>query len=107
MGKAIAAKVEEFLRTGQIQAHQELLAKAQPGLSQLLQIFRPRPKTIALLDKSWAYQPGRPGEGGEGTRPEAARISPAKEANISKSIERIQKAQHRMYSSAEPAVDES
>ncbi len=109
VGKAIAAKVEEFLRTGQIQAHQELLAKTPPGLSQLLQISGLGPKTIALLNEKL-------GVTGLDDLERAAkehrirrlpRMGPTKEANIIKSIERYRKRSTRiLYSSAEPAVQQ-
>jgi DNA polymerase (family 10) len=109
VGKAIAAKVEEFLRTGQIQAHQELLAKTPPGLSQLLQISGLGPKTIALLNEKL-------GVTGLDDLERAAkehrirrlpRMGPTKEANIQKSIERYRKRSTRiLYSSAEPAVQQ-
>ena len=49
VGKAIAQKVEEFLRTGQIQSHQDLLAQTPAGLAELLKISGLGPKTIFLL----------------------------------------------------------
>ncbi|HNX39024.1 MAG TPA: helix-hairpin-helix domain-containing protein, partial [Methanothrix sp.] len=109
VGKAIAAKVEEYLQTGQILAHQELLAKTPPGLSQLLQISGLGPKTIALLNEKL-------GVTGLDDLERAAkehrirrlpRMGPTKEANIIKSIERYRKRSTRiLYSSAEPAVQQ-
>jgi len=49
VGKAIAQKVEEFLRTGKIQAHQDLLKETPEGLSELLKISGLGPKTIFML----------------------------------------------------------
>src|SRR5690554_6860171 len=36
IGKSTAAKIEEFLKTGQMAAHKETLAKIPPSLSELL-----------------------------------------------------------------------
>ena len=49
VGKAIAQKVEEYLRTGRIQSHQELLAQTPSGLAELLKISGLGPKTIFML----------------------------------------------------------
>ena len=109
VGKAIAAKVEEFLRTGQIQAHQELLAKTPPGLSQLLQISGLGPKTIALLNEKLGVSSLDDLERAakEHRIRRLPRMGPTKEANIQKSIERYRKRSIRiLYSSAEPAVQQ-
>jgi len=109
VGKAIAAKVEEYLQTGQIQAHQELLAKTPPGLSQLLQISGLGPKTIALLNEKLGVSSLDDLERAakEHRIRRLPRMGPTKEANILKSIERYRKRSTRiLYSSAEPAVQQ-
>jgi len=109
VGKAIAAKVEEYLQTGQILAHQELLAKTPPGLSQLLQISGLGPKTIALLNEKLGVSSLDDLERAakEHRIRRLPRMGPTKEANILKSIERYRKRSTRiLYSSAEPAVQQ-
>jgi len=109
VGKAIAAKVEEYLQTGQILAHQELLAKTPPGLSQLLQISGLGPKTIALLNEKLGVSSLDDLERAakEHRIRRLPRMGPTKEANIIKSIERYRKRSTRiLYSSAEPAVQQ-
>ena len=49
VGKAIAEKVEEYLRTGSIQSHQDLLKDTPAGLAELLNISGLGPKTIFML----------------------------------------------------------
>ena len=49
VGKAIAQEVEEYLKTGLIKAHQELLAKTPSGLVELLKISGLGPKTVFML----------------------------------------------------------
>ena len=50
VGKNTAARIDEYLRTGKIAAHQELLEQVPPGLPELLDISGLGPKTIA---KAW------------------------------------------------------
>ncbi len=45
IGKSSLAKIEEFVRTGAVQAHRELLAKIPPSLLELLNIPGVGPKT--------------------------------------------------------------
>jgi DNA polymerase (family 10) len=49
IGKSSLAKIEEFVKTGRIQAHQELLAKIPPTLLDLLAIPGVGPKTVKTL----------------------------------------------------------
>jgi len=49
IGKGTAQRIAEFLRTGQIKDHQDLLAQIPPGLPALLGISGMGPKTVALL----------------------------------------------------------
>ncbi len=46
IGKSTLAKIEEFVKTGGIQAHRELLAKIPPALLELLSIPGVGPKTV-------------------------------------------------------------
>jgi len=109
VGKAIAAKVEEYLQTGQIQAHQELLAKTPPGLAQLLQISGLGPKTIAMLHEKLGVSSLDDLEAAarEHRIRRLPRMGPTKENNILKAIERYKKRSTRiLYSSAEPVVQQ-
>ncbi|MBN1508908.1 MAG: DNA polymerase/3'-5' exonuclease PolX [Sedimentisphaerales bacterium] len=49
IGKSSLAKIEEYVKTGQIQAHQELLARIPPTLLDLLTIAGVGPKTVKTL----------------------------------------------------------
>ena len=109
VGKAIAAKVEEYLQTGQIQAHQELLAKTPPGLAQLLQISGLGPKTIAMLHEKLGVSSLDDLEAAarEHRIRRLPRMGPTREGNILRAIERYKKRSTRiLYSAAEPAVQQ-
>lgn len=51
VGKSTEAKILEFIQTGKITRHQELLAKVPPGLAELLHIQHLGPKTALKLWK--------------------------------------------------------
>src|SRR5213078_1769274 len=51
VGKGSAARIAEFLQTGKIKDHQDLLAQFPPTLAPLLRITGLGPKTVALLWK--------------------------------------------------------
>ena len=109
VGKAIAVKVEEYLRTGRIVAHQELLAKTPSGLAELLQISGLGPKTVFLLhDKLNVTNLEELEQAAREHRiRRLPRMGPTKESNIIRSIERYKKRSSRiLYSSAEPVVSQ-
>jgi len=109
VGRAIADKVEEYLKTGKIAAHQELLARTPPGLAELLQISGLGPKTVFLLhDKLNVTNLEELEQAAREHRiRRLPRMGPTKESNIIKSIERYKKRSSRiLYSSAEPVVSE-
>ena len=109
VGKAIAVKVEEYLRTGRITAHQELLAETPPGLAELLQISGLGPKTIFLLHDKLNVTNLEELETAarEHRIRRLPRMGPTREANILKSIQRYKKRSTRiLYSAAEPVVNE-
>ena len=49
IGKSTLAKIEEFVKTGTIKAHQELLARIPPSLLELLRIPGVGPKSVKTL----------------------------------------------------------
>jgi DNA polymerase (family 10) len=49
IGKSTLAKIEEFVKTGTIKAHQELLARIPPSLPELLNIPGVGPKSVKTL----------------------------------------------------------
>ena len=49
IGKSTLAKIEEFVKTGVIKAHQELLARIPPALLELLNIPSVGPKSVKTL----------------------------------------------------------
>lgn len=109
VGRAIADKVEEYLKTGKIAAHQELLARTPPGLAELLQISGLGPKTVFLLhDKLNVTNLEELEQAAREHRiRRLPRMGPTKESNIIKSIERYRKRSSRiLYSSAEPVVEQ-
>jgi len=109
VGKAIAQKVEEYLKTGQIEAHLELLAKTPPGLVKLLQISGLGPKTVFLLHEKLNITNLEELEKAarEHRIRRLPRMGPTRETNILRSIERYKKRSTRiLYSTAEPIVSD-
>jgi DNA polymerase (family 10) len=108
VGKAIAQKVEEYLRTGKIQAHQDLLKDTPPGQAELLQISGLGPKTIFMLHEKLKIS--NLDELEKAAREHRIRRLPrmgaTSEKNILKAIERYRKRSTRiLYYMAEPIVD--
>lgn len=109
VGKAIAEKVEEYLRTGKIESYDELISQTPHGLSELLQISGLGPKTIFLLHEKLgiANLDELEKAAREHRIRRLARMGPTSEANILKSIERYKKRSTRIpYSVAEPIVED-
>jgi len=109
VGKAIAQKVEEYLKTGQIEAHEELLAKTPPGLVKLLQISGLGPKTVFLLHEKLNITNLVELENAakEHRIRRLPRMGPTRETNILKAIERYKKRSTRiLFSTAEPIVND-
>ena len=109
VGKAIAEKVEEYLRTGSIQSHQDLLKDTPVGLAELLNVSGLGPKTIFMLhDKLNITNLDMLETAAKEHRiRRLPRMGPAKEKSILKSIERYRKRSTRiLFSNAEPIVDE-
>jgi len=109
VGKAIAQKVEEYIRTGKIQAYDELLAETPPGLAELLNISSMGPKTISLLHEKLGVNNLEDLEKAakEHRIRRLPRMGPTRENNILKAIERYRKRSTRiLLSVAEPVVQE-
>jgi DNA polymerase (family 10) len=109
VGKAIAGKIKEYLRTGRIQSHQDLLADTPQGLAELLQISGLGPKTVFMLHEKLDIT--NLDELEKAAREHSIRRLPrmgvVREKNILKSIERYRKRSNRiLYSTAESIVDE-
>jgi DNA polymerase (family 10) len=109
VGKAIAEKIKEYLRTGRIQSHQDLLADTPQGLAELLQISGLGPKTVFMLHEKLNIT--NLDELEKAAREHSIRRLPrmgvVREKNILKSIERYRKRSNRiLYSTAESIVDE-
>jgi DNA polymerase (family 10) len=109
VGTAIAQKVEEYLKTGKIEAHQDLLKSTPAGLAELLQISGLGPKTIFLLHEKLNIT--NLDELEKAAREHRIRRLPrmgaTSEKNILKAIERYRKRSTRiLLSVAEPIVDE-
>ena len=109
VGKAIAQEVEEYLKTGLIEAHQELLAKTPSGLVELLQISGLGPKTVFMLHEKLNITNLEELENAarEHRIRRLPRMGPTRETNILKSIERYKKRSTRiLFSTAEPIVND-
>ncbi len=109
VGTAIAKKIEEYLKTGKIEAHQELLKETPAGLAELLQISGLGPKTIFLLHEKLNVTNLDELEKAarEHRIRRLPRMGPTSEKNILKAIERYRKRSTRiLLSVAEPIVDE-
>jgi DNA polymerase (family 10) len=109
VGKAIAEKIKEYLRTGRIQSYQDLLADTPQGLAELLQISGLGPKTVFMLHEKLDIT--NLDELEKAAREHSIRRLPrmgvVREKNILKSIERYRKRSNRiLYSTAESIVDE-
>ena len=109
IGKAIAQKIEEYLLTGKIQAHQELVKEIPTGLAELLRIPGLGPKTIYLLHDRLGIT--NLDELEKAARDHRIRRLPrmgnASESKILKAIERYKKRSTRiLLSTAEPIVEE-
>lgn len=109
VGKAIAEKIKEYLRTGRIRSHQDLLADTPQGLAELLQISGLGPKTVFMLHEKLDIT--NLDELEKAAREHRIRRLPrmgvVREKNILKSIERYRKRSNRiLYSTAESIVDE-
>ncbi len=108
VGKAIAQKVEEYLNTGKIQSHQDLLNSTPSGLAELLKISGLGPKTIFMLHEKLNITNLDELEKAakEHRIRRLPRMGPTREKSIQKSIERYRKRSNRiLYSTAEPIVD--
>ncbi len=109
VGRAIAQKVEEYLRTGRIQSHQELLAQTPSGQAELLKISGLGPKTIFMLHEKLNISNLDDLEKAamEHRIRRLPRMGETREKNIQRSIERYKKRSQRiLYSTAEPIVNE-
>jgi DNA polymerase (family 10) len=109
VGKAIAQKVEEYLRTGKVQAHQDLLKDTPTGMAELLKISGLGPKTIFMLHEKLNISNLDELEKAarEHRIRRLPRMGPTSEKNILKSIERYKKRSSRiLLSVAEPVVNE-
>jgi len=109
VGTAIAQKIEEYLKTGQIQAHQDLLNKTPSCLAELLQISGLGPKTVFMLHEK--LQINNLDDLEKAAREHRIRRLPrmgvTSEKNILKAIERYKKRSTRiLLSVAEPIVEE-
>ncbi|MCJ7443318.1 MAG: DNA polymerase/3'-5' exonuclease PolX [Methanotrichaceae archaeon] len=109
VGKAIAQKIEEYLRTGKIQAHQGLLRETPAGLAELLQIPGLGPKTIYMLHDRLGIKDLDELEKAalDHHIRRLPRMGAASERNILRAIERYKKRSTRiLLSNAEPIVEE-
>jgi DNA polymerase (family 10) len=109
VGKAIAQKIEEYLKAGKIQAHQDLLAETPTGQAELLRIQGLGPKTVFLLhDKLGINNVDELEKAAREHRlRRLPRMGPTSENNILKAIERYRKRSTRIpLFLAEPVVEE-
>ncbi len=109
VGTSIAQKIEEYLRTGKIQARENLLKDTPAGLAELLNIPGLGPKTIFVLHEKLGITNLSELEKAakEHRIRRLPRMGPTSEKNILKGIERYRKRSTRiLLSAAEPVVEE-
>ena len=109
VGKAIAEKVEEYLKTGKIEVYEDLISQTPHGLAELLQISGLGPKTISLLHEKLGITSLDELEKAakEHRIRRLPRMGPTSEENITRSIERYRKRSTRIpYSVAETLVQD-
>jgi len=109
VGKAIAEKIEEYLRTRKIKAFDDVLSKTPPGLAELLQLSGMGPKTIAMLHENLNITSIDDLEKAakEHRIRRLPRMGPISEKNILKAIDRYRRRSSRIpLYAAEPIVDE-
>lgn len=109
VGKAIAEKIEEYLRTRKIKAFEDILSKTPQGLAELLQLSGMGPKTIAMLHENLNITSIDDLEKAakEHRIRRLPRMGPISEKNILKAIDRYRRRSSRIpLYAAEPIVDE-
>lgn len=109
VGKAIAAKVAEYLQTGEIGSYNELLSSIPAGLTELLQVPGLGPKTVMLLSEKLGVSDLDGLE--EAARRHQIRRLPrmgaTSEARILRSLERYRKRSSRIpLGIAQPLVEQ-
>ncbi|MCR3884712.1 MAG: DNA polymerase/3'-5' exonuclease PolX [Methanothrix sp.] len=98
VGKAIAAKIDEYLRTGKIESHERLFRETPPGMAELLQISGLGPKTVSMLHQKLGVSTVAELEAAarEHRVRRLPRMGPTSEKNILRSIERWKKRSDRI-----------
>ena len=98
VGKAIAAKIDEYLRTGKIESHERLFRETPQGMAELLQISGLGPKTVSMLHQKLGVSTVAELEAAarEHRVRRLPRMGPTSEKNILRSIERWKKRSDRI-----------
>ncbi|MBM4112809.1 MAG: DNA polymerase III, partial [Phycisphaerae bacterium] len=97
IGEGSAKKIVEFVRTGTVKEHEELLAEVPPGLPDLLRIQGLGPKTIHMLwkDAGIVDIPGLRSALDAGTLDGLPRLGPKSIANLRESLDFLERAGDR------------
>ncbi|MGC9514515.1 DNA polymerase/3'-5' exonuclease PolX [Methanocrinis sp.] len=109
VGKAIAAKIREFLETGRIEAHDRLFRETPPGMAELLAISGLGPKTVSMLHQRLGVSSVEELElaAREHRVRRLPRMGPTSEKNILRAIERWKKRSDRIpLGVAQPLAEE-
>ncbi len=98
VGKAIAAKIREFLDTGKIETHDRLFRETPPGMAELLSISGLGPKTVSMLHQKLGVSSVEELERAarEHRVRRLPRMGPTSEKNILRAIERWKKRSDRI-----------
>ena len=98
VGKAIAAKIDEYLKTGKIESRERLFRETPPGMAQLLSISGLGPKTVSMLHQKLGVSTVAELEAAarEHRIRRLPRMGPTSEKNILRSIERWKKRSERI-----------
>jgi DNA polymerase (family 10) len=98
VGKAIAANIDEYLRTGKIESRERLFRETPPGMAELLSISGLGPKTVSMLHQKLGVSTVSELEAAakEHRVRRLPRMGPTSEKNILRSIERWKKRSDRI-----------
>lgn len=98
VGKSIAEKINEYLRTGKIAYHRDLLQELPPGLPSLMRVPGLGPKTALVIYERLGITTLEELEGGarEGRLRDLPRMGRKTEENILRGLEQVKRAGTRM-----------
>ena len=98
VGKAIAAKIDEYLKTGKIESRERLFRETPPGMAEMLSISGLGPKTVSMLHQKLGVSTVAELEAAarEHRVRRLPRMGPTSEKKILRGIERWKKRSERI-----------